>query len=82
MAGPPTDEFRMVVQRLDHGLVVRRTEWRDEGGRDLQVGRHAHLGNRDDCRLDQRIKDFATLQKLGQGVTHLFADAQHALGWA
>ncbi len=57
-------------------------ERRHEGGRDLQIGRHAHLGDRDHRRLDQRIEDLAALQRVGQRVTHLFADAKQALGRA
>ena len=59
-----------------------RAERRDEGGRDLEVGRHAHFGNRNHRRLDQRIEDLAALQHFGQRMTHLLADAQLALGGA
>ena len=61
---------------------VLGAERRDEGGRDLEVGRHAHLGDRDDGRLDQRIEDLAALQHFGQRMAHLFADAKQALGGA
>ena len=62
----PRMNFAWWFSALITRLIVRRAERRDEGGRDLQIGRHAHLGDRDHRRLDQRITDFAALQHLGQ----------------
>ena len=72
----------MLVQRLDDRVGILGAERRDEGGGDLQVGRHAHLGNRDHRRLDQRVDDLAALQRFGQRMAHLLADAKLALGRA
>ena len=57
-------------------------ERRDEGGRDLEVGRHAHFRNRDHGLLDEVVADLAALQQVGERVSHLLAHAQLALGRA
>ena len=78
----PRTNFACLLSASTTASVILGAEWRDEGGGDLQVGRHAHFRNRNHRRLDQRIDDLAALQRFGQRMAHLFADAQHALGWA
>ena len=69
----------MPVERFDDGGGVLGAERRHESGRDLEIGRHAHFRNRDDGGLDQLVADLAPLQRIGQRVTDLFADAQLTL---
>jgi hypothetical protein len=56
------DEAGILVERRNGFGVIVDAERRDIGGGDLQVGRHAHLGHRDQRVGDDRITDLTTLQ--------------------
>ena len=49
-----------------------------ENGGVAQVGRHAHLGDADQVRLQHVVMDVAALEQLAQHVAHLLADAKQA----
>ncbi|MNT98017.1 hypothetical protein D3C72_2404960 [compost metagenome] len=69
----------MAVERRDDVGVIGNAKRRHIGGRDLQIGRHAHFRNGNDGAFDQIVADFTALENLGQGGAHLFANTQHAL---
>ena len=69
--------FLLSVATSASGSRVR--ERRDERGRVLQVGRHAHLGDGDQHAVELRPR-LAARENLGKRMAHELADAQLALG--
>ena len=67
-----------LVQRRDQRVRVLHRERRDEHGRVLQVGRHAHLGDGDEHAVELRAR-LAAREDIGQRMAHQLADAELAL---
>ena len=66
-------------ERLEHRLGVAAAERDHVDGRELQIGRQAHLGDRDHVRGQHVVVDVAARQHLGELVADQLADAQLAL---
>ena len=81
-ATPPGDLALEVggvgAQRLQHRLLVLAEQRLHEHRRVAQIGRHAHLGDADEVRLQNLVMDVAALEQFAQDVAHLLADAEQA----
>src|SRR5713101_4942364 len=72
-------ELLVALQRRDHLVGVAPAERHDIDGRELQVRRHPHLGDRDNVTLELRVVHAALRKNIRDGVTHDFADPQLTL---
>ena len=69
----------VAIERRDHRRLVPAAERHHVGGGELQVRRHAHLGDGDDVRAEHRVLEVAAREHLGERVTNEFGDALLAL---
>src|SRR3569623_1681915 len=69
------------AQRLEYRLFVLAEQRLLEHRRVPEVGRHAHLGDRDHVAGQRVVMHVAALEDLAQDMAHLFAAAQRADGF-
>src|SRR5690349_6490516 len=70
------EEGGVLSKRLQYFLLVLAEQRLHEDRRMAKVGRHAHLGDADEVRLQGVVMDVAALEQFAQHVTHLLADAE------
>ncbi len=66
------------AQRLDDDLLVLAEQRLYEHGGVAQIGRHPHLGDRDEMAGQRIVMDVAAHQDIAQRMAHLLGDAEQA----
>jgi hypothetical protein len=73
-------DLLVLVEGLEHRLLVSPAKRHHVGGGKLQVRRHAHFGNGDDVLRQHVILEVAAGEHLGERMAHELGHALLALG--